>query len=197
MEQTYEGMFLVNAATAAEDWEGVRGTIERIMQRAEAEIIRLEKWDERRLCYSVSGQKRGTYILCYFKCQPGVIRKIERDALLNETILRVLILRADQIPQEIQNAPTPLAQAQQQKQAAKVTAGRDAAGEGGSDTDESIDSLAEANELGDGGDVSDNYEEVNEEDIPDILETFDDEEEHDVQEKSRADDIDETESLPG
>ena len=196
IEQTYEGMFLVNAATAVEDWAGVMATIERVMERAEAEITRIEKWDERRLCYSVSGQKRGTYILCYFKSNPAAISKIERDVQLNETILRVLILRADQIPQLIQDIPTPYAQSQQQKQVVKVAADSDTPVEGDLKTEEAIGSVDDSSPSEDSVEVSKDLDDINEDDIPDILETFDDEDESVVPEKPRTDDIDETENPP-
>ena len=113
---TYEAMFLVEAGAAGENWEGVLGAINKIMQRSQAEVINIRKWDERRLSYAVSGHKRGTYILSYFRARPEVIRSIERDAQLDETILRVLILRSDRIPQEIIEAPTPYGAAKQQKE---------------------------------------------------------------------------------
>ncbi|KPK74842.1 MAG: hypothetical protein AMJ79_13025 [Phycisphaerae bacterium SM23_30] len=112
---TYEAMFLVEAG-AAENWEGVLGAINKIMQRAQAEVINIRKWDERRLSYAVSGHRRGTYILSYFRARPEAIQSIERDVQLDETILRVLILRADRIPQEIIEAPTPYGSAKQQKE---------------------------------------------------------------------------------
>jgi len=190
-------MFLVNAATAAEDWEGVMATIERIMQRSEAVITKIDKWDERRLCYSVSGQKRGTYILCYFECNPDAIGKIERDVQLNETILRVLILRADRIPQLIKDIPTPYMQVQQQKQAAKVKAAEsDLSVEEGPSMDESIPSIDDLYESKDSDDNSDSDDAANEGIIPDVLEAQNDDESV-VQEKSRTNDIDEAESLPG
>jgi len=196
IEMTYEGMFLVNAATAAEDWSGVMATIERIMQRAEAEVTRIEKWDERRLCYNVSGQKRGVYILCYFKCNPATIGKIERDVQLNETILRVLILRADRIPQLIQDIPTPFAQSQQQKQVVKVAPDSESSVEGDLKADEPIGSVDDSSPSEESVEESNDLNDINEDDIPDILETFDDEDDVIVPEKPRTDGMDETDSLP-
>ncbi len=115
-DHTYEAMFLVGAA-AAENWDSVMAAIDKLMQRSKAKIIKVNKWDERRLSYAVAGHRRGTYILCYFQAQPEAIRSMERDAQLDETILRALILRTDRMPPESIEAPTPYMQAQQQKQA--------------------------------------------------------------------------------
>ncbi len=92
----YEIMFLFDPTFAA-DGEKVREEIERILGRAEAKITFLEKWDERRLAYEIMGRRRGTYFLVYFDCAGDKITGIERDARLSETVLRILIKRADNI----------------------------------------------------------------------------------------------------
>ncbi|MCK5270561.1 MAG: 30S ribosomal protein S6 [Sedimentisphaerales bacterium] len=107
LKQTYEAMFLVDSAEATANWSDVITAVNTVMERAEAEVISLRKWDERRLIYEIAGSKRGTYILCYFKSAPSAISGIERDVQLSESLLRVLILRADPITEEARQAPTP------------------------------------------------------------------------------------------
>ncbi len=107
LKQTYEAMFLVDSAEATANWSDVLTAVNTVMERAEAEVISLRKWDERRLIYEIAGSKRGTYILCYFKSDPSAISGIERDVQLSESLLRVLILRADPITEEAMQAPTP------------------------------------------------------------------------------------------
>ena len=108
--KTYEGMFLFDP-TFASDLTAARTEIERILQRAEAELIVCKKWEERRLAYTIKGHKRGCYVLTYFKAPPDSIPAIERDTRLSEHILRLLILRADDITEEKMNAPVPADQA--------------------------------------------------------------------------------------
>jgi small subunit ribosomal protein S6 len=92
----YEAMFLLSQAVAA-DLGGAVDHIKEIMARGHAEIIAMKKWDDRRLAYEIKGQKRGVYILAYFKA-PGVdVAHIERDCNLSEKVLRALILRADHL----------------------------------------------------------------------------------------------------
>jgi len=88
-------MFLVDSALAGSDWDTVLQTIKSILQKAEAEILWLQKWGERKLAYEINHKARGTYILCYFRADGGRIGDIERDVRLSEQIMRVLILRAD------------------------------------------------------------------------------------------------------
>jgi len=88
-------MFLVDSSLAGSDWDGVLQTIKSILQKAEVEILWLQKWGEKKLAYEINHKARGTYILCYFRADGGRIRDIERDVRLSERIMRVLILRAD------------------------------------------------------------------------------------------------------
>ena len=108
VKRLYEGMFLVDSALAASDYQKVLDEIKRVLDRAGAEVVSQKKWDERRLCYEINRKSRGTYILTYFNCETGHISGIERDVQLSELLTRVLILRADFMTSEDIERPTPL-----------------------------------------------------------------------------------------
>ena len=95
----YEVMFLISQSAAA-DFNGLIAHLNEVFARAHAEIIAMKKWDERRLAYEVKGQKRGYYVLCYFKAPGSELGHIERDCNLSEKILRALILRCDHLTVE-------------------------------------------------------------------------------------------------
>lgn len=94
---TYEALFLLNASYATGSWDAAKGEVEHILHRANAEILHLRKWDERRLAYEISGNKRGVYVLAFFKCDGPKVAGIERDVQLSENIIRVLVLKADHL----------------------------------------------------------------------------------------------------
>jgi len=91
VKKLYEAMFLVDSAQA-QNWDAIITAIKTILEKTEAEIVSIKKWDERRLAYEINGKSRGTYILCYFRADGDRIRDIERDVQLSERIMRVLIL---------------------------------------------------------------------------------------------------------
>ena len=93
----YEGMFLLSQQEAATDFGGCIDFVKDVFARAEAELIVLTKWDERRLAYTIRGQKRGTYLLAYFRARGAQIANIERDCNLSEQVLRNMILRAEHV----------------------------------------------------------------------------------------------------
>lgn len=99
----YEAMFLLSQAVAA-DLNSAVEHIKEIVARGHGEIIAMRKWDERRLAYEVKGQKRGFYVLVYFKAPGPDVAHIERDVNLSEKILRAIILRCDHMTVEMMQA---------------------------------------------------------------------------------------------
>ena len=95
----YEGMFLF-PQTATADMAAAVAHIESILSRADAELVSICKWDERRLAYDIKGNKRGLYFLTYFRADRSRISNIERDCNLSEELLRAMVVRADQVPAE-------------------------------------------------------------------------------------------------
>ena len=117
-KKLYEGMFLVDSGKAASDWDGVNATIKKILDRAEAEIVSIRKWDDRRLAYDIRRTSRGTYMLCYFKAEGRKIQGIEKDVQLSENIIRVLILSTEQMTKEDIERDTPATKAEKEKEKA-------------------------------------------------------------------------------
>lgn len=106
-KRVYEALFLVDSALAASQWDHINEVISKILARAQARVISVRKWDERKLAYEVDRKTRGTYILAYFECSSLMVRQLERDVQLSEEILRVLVTRTDRMTQEDMEKPTP------------------------------------------------------------------------------------------
>ena len=92
----YEGMFLLDHRSGA-DLKQAGKHVRDLLHRVGAEIEVLTKWDERKLAYSIEGQKRGTFLLTYFRVDGAQIAEIERLVNLSEELLRCLLIRADHI----------------------------------------------------------------------------------------------------
>lgn len=102
--KTYEAMFLMEPALVA-DLPAAEAEIHRILDRAQAKLIGLHSWGERKLAYPIGHRKRGLYILSYFESAPDKIAGIERDVQLSEKAVRVLVLRREGMsPEDIQKA---------------------------------------------------------------------------------------------
>ncbi|MFH1422614.1 MAG: 30S ribosomal protein S6 [Planctomycetota bacterium] len=87
----YEGMFLVDSALVQKDGEQATNIIVSILQKHKCEVLRVEKWNERKLAYVIKKQDRGTYYVIHFNTEPSVISLLRRDCQLSESILRTMI----------------------------------------------------------------------------------------------------------
>lgn len=95
----YEAMFLIGQSTAA-DLGAVITHIDELLARSEAKLISMAKWDERRLAFEIEKQKRGLYIIAYIEAPAQKISQLDRDCQLSETIMRLLLTRADHLTLE-------------------------------------------------------------------------------------------------
>src|SRR5438445_4831828 len=91
----YECMFRLETNQVAGDVAAAAQQIRTILERNQAEILASRPWDERRLSYPVGGHKKGLYYLTYFRMDGKNLLNFERDVALNETILRLLVLRIE------------------------------------------------------------------------------------------------------
>ena len=88
----YEAMFLVDSAKGGSAFPEVIDHIGGILERYDADIERIEKWDERELCYPVKDVEKGIYILTYFHMPPEQVNDMRDAVNLSEEILRILVL---------------------------------------------------------------------------------------------------------
>lgn len=95
----YEGLFLVDQGAVASNFSGTLAHVQEMFDRAEAQVLAIRKWDERRLAHPVKNQKRGTYLLALFRVNPVQIANIERDCNLSEQVLRVMFTTAEHFGQ--------------------------------------------------------------------------------------------------
>lgn len=93
----YEGLFLIDNAHASMEWDNVVKHIHDILQKNGAEILKTEKWGEKKLAYKIKGHKRGTYLLIHFNAKNTAVAMIKRDFQLSDYIVRSLIVKDDKI----------------------------------------------------------------------------------------------------
>jgi small subunit ribosomal protein S6 len=104
---TYEAMFLLPPGAAMDqDGTGLR-LCRSMIERHGGQVILIKKWDERKLSYEVNKQKRGTYVIAYFRAPGAVVTPLERDVKLSDEILRVMVTQADHLNEAEMNAVEP------------------------------------------------------------------------------------------
>lgn len=90
---TYEGMFLLDSARVAANYDDSIRHVHDILTKHDSEIVASRQWDERRLSYAVEGHKKGTYLLTYFRTDGSNLKEIVADCRLSELVLRELVLK--------------------------------------------------------------------------------------------------------
>jgi small subunit ribosomal protein S6 len=95
----YEGMFLLDNNVVREDWNKAKDVATGIIEKHGASVTTSRRWAERSLAYTIRKSNRGTYQLTHFEADPDSIKIMRRDLELNETVMRYLILRAEELPE--------------------------------------------------------------------------------------------------
>lgn len=94
----YESMWIIDPARTKDDFAKVRADLVSIIEKAGGSIVNCERWDERRLAYSVRDinnrrHKRGLYVIAHFNGDTETPSKLERQAQITEFVLRLLVTR--------------------------------------------------------------------------------------------------------
>lgn len=92
---TYECLLILDSNRYGRDPAGVSGQIERFVKAAGGQMLVSRLWEERRLAFPISGHRRGTYWLTYFKLDSQQVAQIERECQLSESILRSMTLKVE------------------------------------------------------------------------------------------------------
>jgi ribosomal protein S6 len=90
-------MFIISDTVAGSDWEAAVKHVEDLLKNRGAEILKSEKWEDRKFAYKLKGHKRGAYLLVYFNAPEDSISLIKRDFELSDNVLRTLIVKVDKI----------------------------------------------------------------------------------------------------
>lgn len=95
LENTYEGMFLLDAAKFASNPEGTTQDVLKILEKSGATVLASRPWQEGKLAYPIDGHKKGLYFLAYFRMDGTLLPEVTRACKLNESIIRQMILKLD------------------------------------------------------------------------------------------------------
>ena len=93
MTNTYEVLFIVPTTISEEDFSELSNKIkETIEKKYSSEIMKFEKWAERKLAYSINDYENGIYHILETKCSAEAIKEIEGILSFEKSkVLRFLI----------------------------------------------------------------------------------------------------------
>ena len=89
----YEAMVIFDSNRFARDRAALPAEIEKMIETGGAEVLVSRLWEERRLAYPISGQRKGTYWLIYFRGPSSILTALNRQWEIHDSILRHLVLK--------------------------------------------------------------------------------------------------------
>ena len=93
----YETLFIVDV-TAGE--EAAKASVEKFASliAANGEIIDIADWGKRRLAYLINDMSEGYYTVATFKSEGAFPAELQRLMTIDETVMRVMVLKLDHEP---------------------------------------------------------------------------------------------------
>lgn len=91
----YEIMFIVKADVSEEDEKNTVKTFEKVLTDMGAKIINSKDLGQKKLAYEIKKQVRGYYHLLNVECDSKAVKEFDRKALIDEKILRHLIIKEE------------------------------------------------------------------------------------------------------
>ena len=94
-QNIYETTFIVNAGLDDPQIDVIIEKAREVITKNGGEILELTKWGRKRFAFPIKKKNNGFYVLCEFKSAGDLIARLERHFLLEENIIRFLIISLD------------------------------------------------------------------------------------------------------
>lgn len=89
----YETIFIIDSLLKTEEIQSIVSKYERFISANGGHIETVEEWGKKRLAYEIKKRQYGYYVLVRFSGPATMIKQLDREFRLNESILRSLTLR--------------------------------------------------------------------------------------------------------
>jgi small subunit ribosomal protein S6 len=94
-QQIYETTFIVNASLDDAQIDAVIEKVKEVITKHNGEIMELVKWGRKRFAFPIKKKNNGFYVVCEFKSPGDLVARLERHFILEENIIRFLIIALD------------------------------------------------------------------------------------------------------
>ena len=91
----YETTFIVNAGLDDPLIDAIVDKVQEVITKNNGEIMELAKWGRKRFAYPIKKKNNGFYVVIEFKSSGDLVARLERHFLLEENIIRFLIIGLD------------------------------------------------------------------------------------------------------
>jgi small subunit ribosomal protein S6 len=89
-------MFIVDPTVSDEGISTIQQRLRDLATSRGAEVKKIAPWERRRLAYAIKGRRDGIYVLAELRAEPSLIRELEQQLRVTETVLRHMVVRLDE-----------------------------------------------------------------------------------------------------
>ncbi len=88
----YETVFVIDSLLKPDEIQNIISKYERFISANGGHIETVDQWGKKRLAYEIKKRQYGFYVLIRFSGPPTMLKQLEREYRLNESILRYKVL---------------------------------------------------------------------------------------------------------
>jgi len=89
-------MFIVDPTIPDEEIEVIQQRLRELAVSRGAKVRKIQPWERRRLAYEIKGRRDGVYVLAQIRAESSVVRELEQQLAVTETVLRHMVVRLDE-----------------------------------------------------------------------------------------------------
>ena len=92
----YEIMFIVKTTMESDKIKKTIDSMKKVLTDGKAKIVETKEMGEKKLAYPIKKELNGYYYVLKVETTPEVVSEFDRRALIDETVLRHLIIKLDE-----------------------------------------------------------------------------------------------------
>lgn len=92
----YEVMFIVKSANESAEIKKTADAMKSIVTENKGKVVKFDELGEKKLAYPIKKEISGYYYVMVVEAENTAISELDRKSLINENILRHLIVRLDE-----------------------------------------------------------------------------------------------------
>lgn len=93
-EIKYELMVILNPDLSEADTDKELGDLRKLIKEADGKIYHEDIWNVRNMAYRIKKNDKGFYVIFYFTFTPEKMKELEKSLLLNQKVLRHLVIKS-------------------------------------------------------------------------------------------------------
>src|SRR5437660_12424151 len=106
--QLYESIFIVRPSLSDEDTSKLIDKLKGVVEKS-GTLLKSENWGKKKLAYEVKRERKGTFVYLHFRSEGGVVSELERSYRLEDSVLKFLTVRVEQVAPPQAAPPTAAA----------------------------------------------------------------------------------------